>query len=513
MTVCLQEMSNERSTYMKKNKTLTFLIATLVTFISGLTNTISVFAYSYYDYYNGVPSSSGYGGTESIMDSILDEFQGYSFNDLLDSVASLIGPELLFIPFVIAVTLCFLGYKLYRILISICGFLIGGILGLFLYGAFDSKIFLLIGVILAIAGAVVAYKFYQIGLFMYGSSISFVILSIIFLVMLQSKAAFIISAILAVVAGVLFVMFNKPVIILSTSINHGFSAGTLLSCMIAHTRLSGLFGIIFVGAGLYLQTKMNGGLLESGSFIEMVKNKYGGHYVSKATTSSGDGVICPSCGAENAAGSDFCMECGVKIPKTKTKATSISGDGVICSSCGAENVAGSDFCMECGAKISKTKDKTTSIPDDKITCSSCGTKNIASSMFCINCGSDLTKKSTSFSETPVMPALDTSSSKIKNSFKYSSSFSISNPETKSIGNPETKIERKVPPASSGTVKSSFKPSSSFSVSNTEMKAENKISHSSASAVKSSFRPSSDSFSNSETAEKSSSRLKGTLKKS
>jgi predicted amidophosphoribosyltransferase len=48
---------------------------------------------------------------------------------------------------------------------------------------------------------------------------------------------------------------------------------------------------------------------------------------------------CPSCGAANLEGKNFCGDCGTPLP-------------VRCTACGAENPSGKKFCADCGAALS-----------------------------------------------------------------------------------------------------------------------------------------------------------------
>lgn len=52
---------------------------------------------------------------------------------------------------------------------------------------------------------------------------------------------------------------------------------------------------------------------------------------------------CPSCKAENAAGSKFCAGCGAALPKMPVP--------VRCAACGAESPEGSRFCKGCGRPV------------------------------------------------------------------------------------------------------------------------------------------------------------------
>ena len=52
---------------------------------------------------------------------------------------------------------------------------------------------------------------------------------------------------------------------------------------------------------------------------------------------------CPSCKAENPAGSKFCAGCGAALPKTPI--------AIRCASCGADSPEGSRFCKGCGRPV------------------------------------------------------------------------------------------------------------------------------------------------------------------
>jgi class 3 adenylate cyclase/tetratricopeptide (TPR) repeat protein len=57
-------------------------------------------------------------------------------------------------------------------------------------------------------------------------------------------------------------------------------------------------------------------------------------------------VICSNCGATNATGRKFCLECGTRLAAS-------------CPSCGAQNEAGAKFCGECGTTIGDATDAAT----------------------------------------------------------------------------------------------------------------------------------------------------------
>ena len=82
-------------------------------------------------------------------------------------------------------------------------------------------------------------------------------------------------------------------------------------------------------------------------------------------------ILCPSCGAKNAATMKFCGNCGASLaPPPKT----------ICPQCKTENPATMKFCGNCGKSLTAPTE---------VTCAKCGTKNAPGIKFCGNCGEKL----------------------------------------------------------------------------------------------------------------------------
>lgn len=66
-------------------------------------------------------------------------------------------------------------------------------------------------------------------------------------------------------------------------------------------------------------------------------------------------IACPACGASNAHGAAFCVNCGTPLPKAEPKAA--------CGSCGAQVPEGSKFCTRCGTPVEKPADETEQTPE------------------------------------------------------------------------------------------------------------------------------------------------------
>lgn len=154
---------------------------------------------------------------------MLDAFS--LFNEL-GSVFGELFIGLAIIAFIISILQCFFGYKLFKFWVAVTGFLTFGIIGGFAAGiaAENAGVGMFIGLACAVLGAFIAFKLYKVGVFLLCGSMGF----LLGYILIENP---IFALIFALVIGVLSVYFVKPVIILSTSISGGFTAGSSL-CMI-----------------------------------------------------------------------------------------------------------------------------------------------------------------------------------------------------------------------------------------------------------------------------------------
>lgn len=64
-----------------------------------------------------------------------------------------------------------------------------------------------------------------------------------------------------------------------------------------------------------------------------------------ASSTFSGGILCPSCGKQNPAGTKFCCDCGGKLDAFSTPQERI------CPSCGTSIKVGIKFCTECGTRM------------------------------------------------------------------------------------------------------------------------------------------------------------------
>jgi hypothetical protein len=84
---------------------------------------------------------------------------------------------------------------------------------------------------------------------------------------------------------------------------------------------------------------------------------------------------CPACGAPLESGASHCTYCHARV-QISADGTRVSIAGVVCQSCGWENAPDRLFCGQCGANLMEK-------------CHKCGKPNPIALKYCGRCGSDL----------------------------------------------------------------------------------------------------------------------------
>lgn len=218
--------------------------------------------------YNSISDTYNYTTLDYDSSSIGSAFDSEeSIYDVLDEVAQTVGTFVFVIGLVISLIWCFFGFKAFKVYVGICGFLVGGIIGgllaVKLYESIGFVAFLLI-LVGAILGAVLSYKLYKLGLFFTGFLAMLVVFGLItYAISKNSTASIVVGIIFGIIGGIILMVLNKPAIIISTGVQYGLSAGVFLSCIIAHTRLMGVLGIVIAVLGIRFQIKNNNGLFET----------------------------------------------------------------------------------------------------------------------------------------------------------------------------------------------------------------------------------------------------------
>ena len=158
---------------------------------------------------------------------------------------------------------CFFGYKLFRVVTAIVGFIVGGVIGALLGFSMtgeESGAFLGL-LVLGILGALLAYSLYQLGVFVicFGAG---AIVGMMLSMMMSDRIEPTLVAICGLILGIVGVILTKPLIILSTGVGGGMSMGFALSTLIGEVPAGVILGIILSAIGVFVQfylEKENGG--------------------------------------------------------------------------------------------------------------------------------------------------------------------------------------------------------------------------------------------------------------
>ena len=156
---------------------------------------------------------------------------------------------------------CFFGYRFYRVVITICGFLFGALVSYFLigkYAAIDQTVLLILALAIGVVVALIAYVLYRAGIFLLVAAAMFFILSgLMSVTAANQNMVFLISGIIALVCAILSVKFMKQIMIFSSGLAGGFGTvkiiGTVLglSSQMALTAVS----LILAAAGIWFQLR------------------------------------------------------------------------------------------------------------------------------------------------------------------------------------------------------------------------------------------------------------------
>ena len=103
---------------------------------------------------------------------------------------------------------------------------------------------------------------------------------------------------------------------------------------------------------------------------------------------------CPNCGADVQNGSQFCNNCGTRMPPASMKTAPKAG--LTCPTCGTELESDAAFCFNCGTKLAPTPAPAPApapaepaVEELKRSCPNCGAALESDDAFCFNCGAKL----------------------------------------------------------------------------------------------------------------------------
>lgn len=221
-----------------------------------------------------------------------------------------------FTAFLIGVLECFAGYKIYKIMIVVWGFVFGFLAGIVFCtagGIIESSVgaAIAIGIILGAAMSVLAYKFYLTGIFILVGMLTFFAFYFI-------TSSVMISIALALVVGISANFFVKPVIMISTAFS-GASIMLLALCLLLDASDSREFiyyilWIIISVDGIVVQLKINSYENSEIKKKKKIKKNLGERVYRNVLTPSERKYP----GMQKAY-RNFCIECGCRLSKNNSK--------------------------------------------------------------------------------------------------------------------------------------------------------------------------------------------------
>lgn len=295
---------------------------------------------------------SGGLGSGFDLEALLSDF---SVSDLLNSLIELMGDAAIsyfLVVFIIASLWCFLGYRVYPFFVAMAGLgwslLIGAVAAFY----YESPGCLLAALVLGIIFAVLCVKFKPLGAFLIGFVNCWFFPSLISIILTESlKTGLVIGTVIAVICGVITAIFRKPIIIVSSVLNYGPMAGTALACLIVKTEWSSPLQILFVAAGFFVQTKLNNGLLECGSLIAYLKEKF---TAKQKTSEAALAWTTPAVSAERPSPQKLFKKA---VKSTVSESASAKHESVfVCPHCDTRNDEEDAFCYCCGHPLHEKPD-------------------------------------------------------------------------------------------------------------------------------------------------------------
>jgi hypothetical protein len=134
---------------------------------------------------------------------------------------------------------CFFGYRIFRVILGITGFILGGLLAGYLVNSLTQS--QLLSVIGALIGAGLMAGLYKVGVFLIGALFGGMAVSALFALVGGSPPTWVV-VILAIVVGVLAVLFQKLMIVMATSFLGSWWAVSGIAAIMGVIQLPSLQG-------------------------------------------------------------------------------------------------------------------------------------------------------------------------------------------------------------------------------------------------------------------------------
>ncbi len=194
----------------------------------------------------------------------MEELLGFDLlegiEDIVSGATDWFGVAVLLGVLLVGLFNCFLGFKLFRFVVSVSfGAVFAAIGAVIGRGLFEELTFVIFVVAVGFfaLGAWLGVKLYKVGVFLYLMAVTVVVALLIFMGLdMDSTASLVLALFLGIAMGVVGVILVKPVVILSTGINGGINVGMAAAGLLGSTPAGVLCGLLLAVLGIIVQFKM-----------------------------------------------------------------------------------------------------------------------------------------------------------------------------------------------------------------------------------------------------------------
>lgn len=291
------------------------------------------------------------------MPPLFDALGSLHLPDMVNIILSIV----LIIQSLSAIVNCYFGYRIFRIMLAIQGFLTGAAVGA-LIGILtgdSAGIIVIIALLIGAIGGLISWFLYKVGVFFYCLTYGFLVgLILLLLIGTPMNAVLTGGFIIALIAAILGVIFAKHIIIFVTAISSAIVLGQVFSGLMMVLYFKGLdiiLAAIFAVTGILCQFH-----LEKKSAAKKAARD-AAHNMQSASVAASV-YIKPAAQPTSVIYSTpaVCRECGARLPE----------GAMFCEKCGKSQQITETVCKQCGEII----------PEDALFCKCCGAKNVNSSV-------------------------------------------------------------------------------------------------------------------------------------
>ena len=291
--------------------------------------------------------------TRADMPPLFDALGSLHLPDMVNIILSMV----LIIQSLSSIANCYFGYRIFRIMLAIQGFLTGAAVGA-LIGILtgdSAGIIIIIALLIGAIGGLISWFLYKVGVFFYCLTYGFLV-GLILLLLFGAPMNAVLSGglIIALIAAILGVIYAKHIIIFITASSSAIVLGQMFAGLLVGLYFKGMdliLAVVFAVTGILCQFHLE---KKSAAKKAAHATAYNMQPAPAMVLPYAQPVMQSTPVIYNAP--IVCRECGAKLPE----------DAMFCEKCGKSQQINETVCKQCGEII----------PEDALFCKCCGAKNI-----------------------------------------------------------------------------------------------------------------------------------------